>query len=817
MLSWVQRLARVVQKPRASAPLPRKRLLLEALEDRCLLSASSLFQQTNLISDQRGVAQILDPNLVNPWGVALSPGGGALWVSDQKTGVATLYSGDVNGSTITKSGLVVTVPGGSPTGQVFNSTSDFVVTAPTGEHGPAAFIFASKTGHITGWNPGVPLPAPSRQAQNGATVPGAVFTGLAIASTGGKNFLYAADFANGQIDVFDSQFHQTTLTGSFTDPNIPANYAPFNIQELNGQLYVTYALQDAAKDGGDVPGVGKGFVDVFNNDGTFVQRVASRGALNAPWGAAIAPSNFGSLSGDLLVGNFGDGHIEAYDPTHHYAFVGQVLGADGKPVTIPGLWALQFGNGVSAGDKNTLLFTAGPNGATHGLLGTLTLKTTVSVDQFIAADSTLGLRVVTTGANDTVSITDDAKAGTTTVVSDGKTQVFDHLFSHFDLQLHSTIDHLTFNEANTLSGRQEDVRVDLGTGENHFTFNPGLTGITNHSNLSLNVLGHNGNDFVNLSFGDILESRVNVQEHGIGGSKTPISASDFNDSITFGTQRAGGRNASVDVNVSFGQGNNNLLFNYGIDLGHLAPPAGTPDSRGDFGPGTFIVNITDSGRRQDTDNVMLFANGEINTSSTLEFNTQMGAGNNSFKAVFDANLFQVDDDGGVFSPGPTPGTFAPHSGGAAHFNVLAGSGKDAISFQSINQDHTIELSGLFDINIFGGSGKDTIRTDFGGAGFTDDDPFELAATNRAFRLRIDGGTGNDTIKVNLANAPTATFAYDVAIVGGSGTNDITFIGTNPVGGTPKFADAVFIDGGFDGNSQVDVFGNFPVQVVNADG
>jgi hypothetical protein len=221
------------------------------------------------------------------------------------------------------------------------------------------------------------------------------------------------------------------------------------------------------------------------------------------------------------------------------------------------------------------------------------------------------------------------------------------------------------------------------------------------------------------------------------------------------------------------------------------------------------VNINASDRRQDVDNITLFANGEVNTGSTLNFNTDLGGGNNSFNAVFDANTFQINDDGGQFITGA-------HLGGAAHFSVQAGSGNDTISFKSINQNHTIELSGLLDINILGGSGKDTIRTDFGGAGFTDDDPFELNATNRAFRLRIDGGTGDDLIKVNLANAPTATFDWDVAIVGGSGNNDITFIGTNPVGGTPTFgpSGSVFIDGGF-GN--VDVFGNFPVEVVNANG
>jgi hypothetical protein len=473
---------------------------------------------------------------------------------------------------------------------------------------------------------------------------------------------------------------------------------------------------------------------------------------------------------------------------------------------------LKFGNGVSSGDKNALFFTAGPDHGVHGLFGSLTVASTVSVDQFAAADGTLGLRVLTHGKSDTVAITDDATAGTTTVVSDGRTQVFDHLFAHFDLELQSKVDQLTFGLTGALSHQQADVHVSLGTGENHFTFNPDQTAITDHSDLNLDVLGHNGNDFVNLSFGDILESRVTVEASGLGGSKTPANPADVRDSITFGDRRAGIRNSSVDVNIGLGHGNNNLAFNYGSDLGHLAGAAGTADQPGDFGPSTFNVNITGSDRRRDVDNVTLFANGEVNTGSTLNFNVQFLAGNNTFKGVVDANDFQIDDDGGAFISGA-------HLGGAAHFNIRGGSGNDAISFQSMNQDHTIELSGLFDVNIFAGSGKDTIKTDFGGAGFTDDDPFELLATNRAFRLRVEGGSGDDTIKVNLANAPTATFDWDVAILGGDGNNDITFIGTNPSDGAPTFgpAGSVFIDGGFGDHNLVDVFGNFPVQVVNADG
>jgi hypothetical protein len=438
----------------------------------------------------------------------------------------------------------------------------------------------------------------------------------------------------------------------------------------------------------------------------------------------------------------------------------------------------------------------------------------VSIMPFMDSSGAAALRIVTNGANDTVTLTDDSTAQTTTVVANGKTTTFDHQFAHFDLELLSKRDAVTFGLTGAFNARQADVQVNLGKGENHFTFNPGLTALTNHSDLNLNILGHHGNDFLNLSFGDILESRLNLNARNLGGSTTPLSPTAVRDTITFGTMRAGGRNAAVDVNVSFGHGNNNLLFNYGIDLGHLAPPAGTPDSPGDFGPGTFNVNIADSRRHQDVDNTTMFFNGEVNTGSTLNVNTQLGAGNNSFQSVIDDSLFQVDDDGGQFSPGPTPGTFSPHAGGAAHFNVQAGSGKDTIDFHSINQNNTIELTGLFDVNILGGDSKDNIKVDLGGAGFTDDDPFESAATNRELRLRIDGGTGDDTIKVNLANAAKATFIYDVAIQGGEGKNDITFVGTNPAGGTPSFGPggSVFIDGG---GGVVDVLGNFPATVVNA--
>src|SRR5262245_18021591 len=686
MVKWFRDNGR---RSQARKPI-RSPIEIESLEEPDLLSATSLFQQINLVSDQVGVALNFDPSLINAWGISAAPNAGAFWVSSSGRGLSELYLGDVNGSAIFQP-FKVNIPGGKPTGQVFNinqpimgtgNSADFSVTDGTNT-GASVFIFASKTGAITGWNPAVgdPIQTPFGQLSGFAEVgfqatDGAIYTGLASGDVGTAHFLYAADFHNGKIDVIDGQFQRTTLNGTFTDRNIPSGYAPFNIQNLGGKLYVTYAQQDAARDGGSVAGLGKGFVDVFDTSGHLLRRAASGGMLNAPWGVALAPAGFGSFSGDLLVGNFGDGHIDAYDPSHHFAFAGQLRGADNSPITIDGLWGLQFGNGASAGNANSLYFSAGPARGTHGLFGSLSAATTAAVSQFTAADGTLGLRVVTSGPSDTVSITDDPMAQTTTFVADGVTEVFDHLFAHFDLQLHSQKDQVTFAVAGTeaLTGQHLDVRADLGTGENHFTFNPlqadgEPADIFNHSDLSLNVTGHNGNDFVAINFDDIAESRVNVNVRGIGGGGTPEAPGTVRDSITFGHpgEIAGVRNSSVDVNLRLGTGNANILFNDEIDLGHFDEDKADGDPTA-FGPSTMNVNIIGSQRNQDVDNVSLFANGVVNSRSTLNFTANLGAGNNSFKGVFDANTFRIANDGGAAT------------GGVANFTVQGGSGNDSISF-----------------------------------------------------------------------------------------------------------------------------------------
>jgi uncharacterized protein (TIGR03118 family) len=325
------------------------------------------YHQTNLVSDLPGLAQLTDPDLVNPWGLAAGPTT-PVWVADNGTDKATIYPGFVNGSPIQKAPLVVSIPGGAPTGQVFNGTPGFEVHAGDAS-GPALFVFDSEAGLVTGWNPGVPPPPPSTQAQVGARVRHAIYKGLALATTSAGSFLYAADFHHGRIDVFDQGFGRVHLSGRFRDHKLPHGYAPFNVQELGGRLYVTYAKQDADRED-EVAGPGRGFVDVYSTSGHLLRRLVRRGQLNAPWGLAQAPaSGFGRFSGDLLVGNFGDGRINAYDPRTG-AFQGRLRHEDGSPIQIEGLWALRFGNGVT-GDPTTLLFTAGIDDEAHGLFGAI--------------------------------------------------------------------------------------------------------------------------------------------------------------------------------------------------------------------------------------------------------------------------------------------------------------------------------------------------------------------------------------------------------------------------------------------------------------
>lgn len=314
--------------------------------------ALNSFIQTNLVSDLPGVAAHQDPNLVNPWGIVAGPTT-PFWISDNGTGLSTLYDG-----TGAKIPLVVPIqPSGSaPTGVVFNGTAGF---------GHSPFIFATENGTIAAWNGGA-----SATTQVPST-PGSVYKGLALNNT--SSLLYAANFGLGRVDVFTNSFTATTVPGGFTDSTLPAGYAPFDIHNLNGKLYVTYALQDSAHHD-DVAGAGHGFVDVFDYNGNLQQRLVTKGDLNSPWGLAVAPSNFGPFGGDLLVGNFGDGMIHAYNADTG-ALIGTLDDGSGNPLSIQGLWGLTFGNGAHSQGVDTLFFTAGIPGPgaveDHGLYGAI--------------------------------------------------------------------------------------------------------------------------------------------------------------------------------------------------------------------------------------------------------------------------------------------------------------------------------------------------------------------------------------------------------------------------------------------------------------
>ncbi len=346
-----------------------------------LLAAGSQAQhytRTDLVSNVPGVASVTDPNLVNAWGLSRSSTG-PWWVADNGSAKSTLYSGA--GSKVP---LTVPVPG-FPTGTVFNGTSDFKL--PNGT--PAAFLFASEDGTVSAWSPG----APSAQAM--ISKAGAVYKGLAIAAIAGTNYLFATDFHGGAIDVFDSSFHliktygdrfRAGCEGAITSEAAAENeglsrsfdLVPFNVQNIGGNLYVTFAKQDAQKHD-EVHGAGLGLVAAFTPSGQLLKVFRHGSWLNAPWGVTLAPGDFGYFSHTLLVGQFGSGQIGAYN-LESGRFAGLLEDPSGNPIAIDGLWAISFGNGQAAGPANTLYFAAGPNGEANGLFGTLTA---VPADQLL--------------------------------------------------------------------------------------------------------------------------------------------------------------------------------------------------------------------------------------------------------------------------------------------------------------------------------------------------------------------------------------------------------------------------------------------------
>lgn len=322
---------------------------------------TNAYQQTNLVSDIAGMANHTDPKLINPWGISFLQGQ-PFWIADNNSGFSTLYDAAGNSQAPT-----VTIPGpggsqGTPTGTVANSTPGFVIGT-----GPALFIFDAEDGTVSGWN-GTGTTAITA-VDNSAS--GAVYKGLAMITNQTSAFLLATNFNSGKIEVFDNNFKAASLAGSFTDPNLPAGFAPFGIQVIGTQVYVTYAVQDSAKHD-PVSAAGNGIVSIFDFNGNFVKRFASNGMLNSPWGVVMTPAGFGAFSGDILVGNFGDGTVNAFDTNG--TFLGQMQDSGGNVITNSGLWALVFGAG-GTGNPGTLYFTAGLAGETHGLFGTLDVST----------------------------------------------------------------------------------------------------------------------------------------------------------------------------------------------------------------------------------------------------------------------------------------------------------------------------------------------------------------------------------------------------------------------------------------------------------
>jgi uncharacterized protein (TIGR03118 family) len=325
--------------------------------------STHLVSNTNAANNPYSSANV-DPRLVNPWGIAFNPTA-FVWVADNGSATSTLYDGDG-----VRQALVVAIPAGTsgtanPTGIVFNTTQSFAVTQNNAT-APAVFIFVGEGGTVSAWSPTVN--ANSAVVVVDRNAEGKSYKGVALASAGGAPRLYAADFHNGVVDVYDGNFAPVVNAGAFTDPQLPAGYAPFGIQAIGNQIIVAYAKQDAQA-AHAVVGPGLGVVDVFDATGNLTARlIATGGKLNAPWGIALAPANFGTFSNDLLIGNLGDGMINAFNPTTG-AWLGALADGNGVPIAIDGLWGIAFGNGINDQPTNTLFYAAGPNNETGGVYG----------------------------------------------------------------------------------------------------------------------------------------------------------------------------------------------------------------------------------------------------------------------------------------------------------------------------------------------------------------------------------------------------------------------------------------------------------------
>ena len=452
--------------------------------------AGQAYRQTNLVSDWPGIAALQNPLLVNPWGISATASS-PFWVANNATSTSTLLTGDVGGSPLVTVGAMpfISIPGGLPTGTVTNGVATEFVLPGACASAPcsARFLFASITGNIVGWNPNAPA-AGSTTGVTASSHPGHVYTGLAIGASSGGNRLYAADFANGNIDVYDTAFNLLAPAGFLRDPvipNVPGNtYNPFNVQNIGGVIYVTYAKVDPIS-GLSVAGDGNGFVRRFNTDGvrdlTFALNGSTTNHLNAPWGITIAPSTgFGILGGALLVGNFGEGSpsINAFNPgpgPGTGVFLGSMVGESNTPIVIDELWALKFGNGGAGGDLNTLYFAAGIGKEEHGLFGSLkpTTATATSLVQF--ASDTFAIGEGSGHIDITVTRGGDASGTASVNVSTFDESQIDHASQKSDYEI--ALSKVTFNPGET-SKTVRILLVDDNFDENNETVNLMLTNPT---------------------------------------------------------------------------------------------------------------------------------------------------------------------------------------------------------------------------------------------------------------------------------------------------------------------------------------------------
>jgi len=344
--------------------------------DSAVAHARGTYVQHNLVSDGTVSADHTDAALINPWGIAFNPFG-VVWVANNGSGTSTLYDGNgVAASLVVQIPTSTTPSGGNPTGVVYNASAAFVRGSGS-TAGPSRFIFVTEDGIVAGWAPSADTTHALLAVDNSAAH--AIYKGVALSAGNNRQLLYATDFHNNRVDVFDGTFAPVTLAAdAFKDARLPSGYAPFGIQAIGGDIVVTYALQDADKED-EQHGRGLGFVDVYDPVGKLLARVASRGGLNAPWGIALAPAGFGRFSNSLLIGNFGDGRINAYDMIFNIP-LGELRDSNERPIQIDGLWGIAFGNGLVNQPVNTLFFTAGPGDEAHGLYGRIDVQGATTAD-----------------------------------------------------------------------------------------------------------------------------------------------------------------------------------------------------------------------------------------------------------------------------------------------------------------------------------------------------------------------------------------------------------------------------------------------------